>query len=74
MSVLVALRKANRLSQQQVADRMGTAQSAVSELENGTGGETRVSTLARYAEAVGAELKVTVQIIADLPVAAEGLQ
>ncbi len=65
MSVLVALRKANKLSQQHVAAQMGTQQSAVSELERGIT-EARMSTLVRYARACGAELVVTVTIVADM--------
>lgn len=54
---LVAWRKQVRLSQQTVAATMDTTQSAVSELEGGRG-EPRLSTLQRYARAVGRELSV----------------
>lgn len=47
------------LTQQAVAERMGTTQSAVSELEGG-GSDPRLSTLQRYARAVGSQLAVTV--------------
>ena len=40
------------LSQSEVAARMGTSQPAVARLESGRS-DTRMSTLARYAEAVG---------------------
>ncbi len=40
------------LSQSEVATRMGTSQPAVARLESGRS-DTRISTLARYAEAVG---------------------
>jgi transcriptional regulator with XRE-family HTH domain len=49
---LVARRRAVGLSQTQVAARMGTSQSAVARLEAGEG-DVRLSTLERYAEAVG---------------------
>jgi transcriptional regulator with XRE-family HTH domain len=41
-----------KISQATVADRMGTVQSAVSELEGGSA-QPRVSTLQRYARAIG---------------------
>jgi transcriptional regulator with XRE-family HTH domain len=44
------------LSQTEVAARMRTSQSAVARLEAG-GGDLRVSTLARYAAALGCDLQ-----------------
>lgn len=58
--LLVALVRARRqasLTQQTVASRMGTTQSAVSELE-GVSGDPRLSTLQRYARAVGKRVDV----------------
>jgi predicted transcriptional regulator len=52
---LVARRRSLGLSQTAVAARMGTSQSAVARLETG-GGDIRLSTLQRYAAAVGWEL------------------
>lgn len=52
---LIGLRKVARLSQTAVAERMGTTQSAVSDLEGGAT-DPRFSTLQRYARAVGARL------------------
>lgn len=52
---LVARRLATGLSQTEVAARMGTSQSAVARLESG-GADVRLSTLERYAEAIGATL------------------
>ena len=49
---LVARREAMGLSQTEVAARMGTSQSAVARLE-GRRADLRVSTLERYAAAVG---------------------
>ncbi|THV28711.1 helix-turn-helix domain-containing protein [Glycomyces paridis] len=45
------------LSQEAVAERIGTTQSAVARLESGRT-DPRLSTLVRYAEAVGADLEV----------------
>ena len=53
-------RQAKGLSQTEVAARMGTSQSAVARLEAGTS-DVRLSTLLRYAEAIGAELDVRLQ-------------
>jgi transcriptional regulator with XRE-family HTH domain len=52
---LVARRRALGLSQTEVAARMGTSQSAVARLEAGAG-DIRLSTLDRYASAVGIRL------------------
>jgi len=47
-----------KLSQAQLAERMGTTQSVVSRIEHG--GNVSVETLVRYATACGATLKVKV--------------
>ena len=52
---LAAQRQAAGLSQTEVAARMGTSQSAVARLETGEA-DVRVSTLERYAAAVGSQL------------------
>jgi len=52
---LVSRRLELGLSQTQVAARMGTSQSAVARLEAGEG-DVRLSTLERYANAVGLEI------------------
>ncbi len=52
---LTAQRRAAGLSQTEVAARMGTSQSAVARLETG-GADVRVSTLERYAAAIGSQL------------------
>lgn len=54
---LVARRRAAGLSQHEVAERMGTSQPAVARLEAGQV-DARMSTVQRYAAAVGAELRV----------------
>jgi predicted transcriptional regulator len=52
---LVGQRRALGLSQTEVAARMGTSQSAVARLE-AAAGDVRLSTLERYAAAVGRQL------------------
>src|SRR5258708_32037918 len=52
---LTAQRQAARLSQTEVAARMGTSQSAVARLESGEA-DTRASTLERYAAAIGCQI------------------
>lgn len=52
---LIALREANRLSQEQVAERMGVSQSAVSQFER-YDSNPKLSTIRRYALAVGARI------------------
>lgn len=52
---LTAQRQSARLSQTQVAARMGTSQSAVARLESGDA-DVRASTLERYAAAIGSEI------------------
>jgi transcriptional regulator with XRE-family HTH domain len=53
---LVSQRRSLGLSQTEVAARMGTSQSAVARLE-ALAGDARLSTLERYAEAVGHTLR-----------------
>ena len=52
---LAVQRQAARLSQTEVAARMGTSQSAVARLETGEG-DVRASTLERYAAAIGCQI------------------
>jgi len=54
-SALAAKRMELGLSQTEVAARMGTSQSAVARLESGDA-DLRLSTLERYAAAIGQEL------------------
>ncbi len=53
---LTARRRSAGLSQTEVAARMGTSQSAVARLETGDA-DVRVSTLERYAAAIGSQLE-----------------
>jgi transcriptional regulator with XRE-family HTH domain len=61
---LAAQRQAARLSQTEVAARMGTSQSAVARLESG-GADARASTLERYAAAIGCQ--ITWRLQASIP-------
>ncbi|MEM9616250.1 MAG: helix-turn-helix transcriptional regulator [Actinomycetota bacterium] len=57
---LSELRRSRGLSQTAVAARMGTSQSALARLESGQT-DLRLSTLARYAEALDAEIGFAVR-------------
>lgn len=59
ITALSSVRKRHKLTQCEVAQVMGTSQSAVSDLENG--GDPYFSTLQRYARAVGARLRIVVE-------------
>lgn len=61
---LVKIRKAMKLTQKQVADRMGIRQPSVSEFES-EASDPRLSTLQRYARAVEGRLRVTIDMPAD---------
>lgn len=63
---LVARRVALGLSQTEVAARMGTSQSAVARLESGSA-DLRVSTLQRYAAALGGLLDLRLEDRRDSP-------
>ena len=54
---LVRARRKLGLSQTEVAARMGTSQSAVARLESGDG-DVRLSSLQRYADALGRDLRL----------------
>jgi transcriptional regulator with XRE-family HTH domain len=56
---LVTMRKQRGLTQAEVAERMGRSQPAVSDFER-LGGDPHLSTIRRYALAVGAEVVHTV--------------
>lgn len=69
MRRLQAARKAAKLSRAAVAAHMGTSESAVARLESG-GLDARVSTVSRFADAVGMRLDIT----SKLPTALETSQ
>lgn len=58
---LIAARSRARLSQAEVARRMGTTQSAVARLESGAR-LPAMATLGRYAQAVGCRLEVRLAV------------
>ena len=61
---LMASRRLLGLSQTEVAARMGTSQSAVARVEAGAA-DVRLSTLERYAAAVGQRLDLRLEAISD---------
>lgn len=63
IDTLVAMRKGFGLTQAEVAEAMGTTQSAVSDIER-IGGDPRISTVQRYARAVRARLHLRVSTTA----------
>ena len=63
---LVARRRSVGLSQAEVADRMGTSQSAVARLESGAV-DARLSTLERYAAAVHRRLDLRLRGTGEEP-------
>jgi transcriptional regulator with XRE-family HTH domain len=64
---LVKARADQGLSQTAVARRMGTTQSAVSDLER-SGSDPRVSTLMRYARALGAPLRFRAPVFSQISI------
>lgn len=63
---LVAARREQQLSQTVVAARMGTSQSVVARLEAGAA-DVRLSTLERYAAAVGRDLDLRLLPVRQFP-------
>lgn len=61
---LVAARRRAGLTQAEVADRMGVTQSTVSGFET-EGADPRLSTLQRYARAVGARVVIELKEVDD---------
>lgn len=59
IETLVHVRNDQVMTQSDVADRMGTTQSRVSNIER-IGGDPRLSTLLRYARAVDAKVRMSV--------------
>ena len=57
---LIEARKRSALSQEQVAERMGTSQAAVARLESGKGNPS-VETLRRYADATGTRVRIVLE-------------
>jgi transcriptional regulator with XRE-family HTH domain len=65
LAEMVARRRALGLTQTEVAARMGTSQSAVARLEARALPDVRLSTLERYAEAVGHTLRWSLEPAGD---------
>lgn len=59
-SMLIAARAGARLTQAELAERMGTSQSTIARLESGTS-KPSLSTLRRFATATGARLKIALE-------------
>ena len=59
---LVAARTAAAMTQQEVAVRMGTTKSTVSRLERGLSVRPTLTTIERYALAVGGEVEIRVRL------------
>jgi transcriptional regulator with XRE-family HTH domain len=66
LNALVKVRQSLKLTQTSVAERMGTSQSFVSDLENGAT-DPRLSTLQRFARAVTARLRIRIDMPANGP-------
>ena len=60
---LSALRKARGLTQQQVADLLGTKQQAIARLEDPSYTGHSLSMVKKYAEALGATVQVTITLL-----------
>ena len=59
-SMLIEARTRARLSQAELAKRMGTSQSTIARLESGTG-KPSLSTLERFAQATGTRVRVSIE-------------
>jgi transcriptional regulator with XRE-family HTH domain len=57
IKALVAARRKARLSQTEVAERMGTTQSSIARMESGKGNVT-IESVQRYAKATGQKIKL----------------
>ncbi|MFF7976858.1 helix-turn-helix domain-containing protein [Streptomyces sp. NPDC007905] len=66
IETLVQHRKTRRITQSQVAEAMETTQSAVSDFER-LGGDPRLSTVMRYARAVGLCVRVAAMVVEEQP-------
>ncbi len=66
---LAALRESRKLSQRQVAKLLGTSQPYVAKLESGRVKNVGVSTLVKYARALGGTVSIQIKANAPRPVA-----
>lgn len=58
---LAEIRRKQKMTQAELADKMGISQKRVSEVETGRVGSLRLSTLERYAEGIGGKLHVVIE-------------
>lgn len=58
---LPTIREMRAMSQQELAEKLGITQPAVAAMER-RGDDIKVSTLKRYAEALGGELKISIEL------------
>lgn len=58
---LAEARRARKMTQAEIARRMGVSQARVSELESGELGATRLDTLRRYVASLGGQLVVSAE-------------
>jgi transcriptional regulator with XRE-family HTH domain len=65
IETLVSLRKDSGLTQREVAKRMGRTQPAVSDFER-VGGDPHLSSIRRYALAIGANVRHSVEVCSEL--------
>lgn len=70
VETLTRARHCRKLTQKQVAAEMETTQSAISHFER-IGGDPRLSTLLRYADAIGANVRLTVTFNGAAPYVTE---
>lgn len=59
ISAVIGKRLKNKMSQKQLADRMGTKQSAISRLESGNSNPS-INFLSKVAKALGGELQIKI--------------
>jgi predicted transcriptional regulator len=57
IKALMAARRKARLSQSEVAERMGTTQSSIARMESGKGSVT-IESISKYAKATGQKIKL----------------
>ncbi len=69
---LAEIRKAREITQVQLAEQLGVSQKRVSQVEHGRVSNLKVSTLERYANAVGGHLRVLIDFPGEDSVALEG--
>jgi len=66
---LMVQRAVHRLSQKEIAERIGCTQSRISKLETTTDAELRLGDLARYSDALGLRVKILLEPKESTPVA-----